>query len=115
MRIEDVVESLNQYIEDIRRNKLIEDKSFLVLKRHIEPSEHFKAYKVAIVEIFVVNGPVNHRLTTHSYQGRLVASQEEDILLDLERQVVKTLFGLVNTDIFDKIVKGEYNENIIGN
>ena len=48
MRIEDVVESLNQYIEDIRKSKLLEAKSFLVLKRHIEPSEHFKAYKVAI-------------------------------------------------------------------
>ena len=114
MRIEDVVESLNQYIEEIRKSKLLEAKSFLVLKRHIEPSEHFKAYKVAIVEIFVVNGPTNYILTTHSYQGRLVSSQEE-VLLDLERQVVKTLFGIVNTDIFDKIVKGEYNENTIGN
>ena len=115
MRIEDVVESLNQYIEDVRKSQLIEAKSFLVLKRHIEPSEHFKAYKVAIVEIFVANGSINYRLTTHSYQGRLVSSQEEDILLDLEKQVVKTLFGLVNTDIFDKIVKGEYNEDTIGN
>ena len=109
MRIEDVVESLNQYIEDIRKSKLLEAKSFLVLKRHIEPSEHFKAYKV------VVNGPTNYILTTHSYQGRLVSSQEEEVLLDLERQVVKTLFGIVNTDIFDKIVKGEYNEDTIGN
>ena len=33
MRIEDVVESLNQYIEDIRKSKLLEAKSFLVLKR----------------------------------------------------------------------------------
>ena len=115
MRIEDVVESLNQYIEEIRKSKLLEAKSFLVLKRHIEPSEHFKVYKVAIVEIFVVNGPTNYILTTHSYQGRLVSSQEEEVLLDLERQVVKTLFGIVNTDIFDKIVKGEYNENTIGN
>ena len=113
MRIEDVVESLNQYIEDIRKSKLLEAKSFLVLKRHIEPSE--QAYKVAIVEIFVVNGPTNYILTTHSYQGRLVSSQEEEVLLDLERQVVKTLFGIVNTDIFDKIVKGEYNEDTIGN
>lgn len=113
MKIEDVVESLNQYIEKIRRNKEINSKSFLVLKRHIEPSEHFKAYKVAIVEIFVVNGPANYRLTTHSYQGRLVSSQEEDVLLDLERQVVKSLFELVNTDIFDKVVKGEYNEGTI--
>ena len=115
MRIEDVVESLNQYIEDIRKSKLLEAKSFLVLKKHIEPSEHFKAYKVAIVEIFVVNGPTNYILTTHSYQGRLVSSQEEEVLLDLERQVVKTLFGIVNTDIFDKIVKGEYNEDTIEN
>ena len=114
MRIEDIVESLNQYIEEIRKSKLLEAKSFLVLKRHIEPSEHFKAYKVAIVEIFVVNGPANYILTTHSYQGRLVSSQEE-VLLDLERQVVKTLFGIVNTGIFDKIVKGEYNEDTIGN
>lgn len=46
MRIEDVVESLNQYIEDIRKSKLLEAKSFLVLKRHIEPSEHFKAIRL---------------------------------------------------------------------
>lgn len=115
MRIEDIIESLNQHIDGIRESKLLEAKSFLVLKRHIEPSEHFKAYKVAIMEIFVVNGPINYKLTTHSYQGRLVSSQEEEILLDLERQVVKTLFEIVNTSIFDKIVNGEYNEDTIGN
>lgn len=115
MRIEDVVESLNQYIEEIRESTSLEAKSFLVLKKHIEPSEQFKAYKTAVIEIFIVEGSVTYKAITESFQGRMVSSQEEDIILKLEIQVIKTLFKLIKTDTFNKIVKGEFNESTITN
>jgi hypothetical protein len=115
MRIEDVVESFNQYIDDIRKEKDINIHSFLVVRKHIESTEQFKAYKIAIVEIFVVDKVAKYRLFHHQYTGRIVSQIEEEVLLDLDRLATKTLFSIDNTEVFDKIVNGEYNENIVGN
>lgn len=113
MRIEDIIEIYNQYIEDIRKSLNINDKSFLVIRKYIKSSEQFKIYKTAKIEVIIVSNENKYMLLNNEFTDRILSSQEIDIMTNLEKQVIKTLFSINNTDLFNKVIKGEYNENII--
>lgn len=113
MSIEDAVEALNQYIEDIRNNRNITSNLHLVVQRSIAPSEHFKAYKVYNITIWAV-GSTKSRVLSYSYTDRLIEGQDESIIKRIEIYTLKDIYSIVNTELFESIINGEYRECYIG-
>lgn len=46
MKVEDVVEGLNRYVEDCRQLLNIKNKSFFVMRKNMQVNSSFKAYNL---------------------------------------------------------------------
>ena len=56
MKVEDVVEGLNRYVEDCRQLLNIKNKSFFVMRKNMQVNSSFKAYKSINETLYLVDG-----------------------------------------------------------
>ena len=68
MTLEDVIEALNSYIYNKRREMYSFASSHLVLQRVLEPHETFKSYKRYSLILWIVVSNDKQRLLTVQYQ-----------------------------------------------
>lgn len=119
MELEDVIESLNKYVESRRYNdencaRAIEH---FVLHKSITPAPTFKAYKVLEYTLWVVKGSDKYRFFTKKLTIKIPTGCEELVIKDFEIgfliDLLKVLFdtkSLNNKDrtILEDVIYGEY-------
>lgn len=119
MELEDVIESLNKYVESRRYNdeecaRAIEH---FVLHKSITPAPTFKAYKVLEYTLWVVKGSDKYRFFTKKLTIKIPTGCEKLVIKDFEMgfiiDLLKVLFdtkSLNNKDrtILEDVIYGEY-------
>ena len=117
MTLEDIIESINEYIADRRKELDVTNHQYLVLQRTITPDSTFKAYKQYEFIVWVVGGKDQYRLFTLSHQANVSANFEEALIHNLEMQFVTKLLSCLIEDksfsnkdrtLLEDIVYGEY-------
>lgn len=119
MVLEDVIESLNKYVESRRYNdeKCAGAIEHFVLHKSITPAPTFKAYKVLEYTLWVVKGSDKYRFFTKKLTIKIPAGCEELVIKDFEMgfiiDLLKVLFdtkSLNNKDrtILEDVIYGEY-------
>lgn len=119
MELEDVIESLNKYVESRRYNdeKCAGAIEHFVLHKSITPAPTFKAYKVLEYTLWVVKGSDKYRFFTKKLTIKIPTGCEELVIKDFEMgfliDLLKVLFDTkssVNSDrtILEDVIYGEY-------
>ena len=108
MKIQDIIEGLNKHIEEIRRGCKISTKGHIVLHKTIEPCS-FKAYKKYSAELIYVNPTTKSKASIGKVDivDKVLEGQEEKMLSKVTIDLVQLILKFVNSDLFDKIIKGE--------
>lgn len=109
MKIERIIEIVNKYIEDKRKELKIQTKGHLVLQKTIKASGGFKLYKEYTITLWFVKDKKKYSI--YASKGINSGSNNEDILDEACTYMLKDVFEWLNTPFFDKIVKGEYDGN----
>lgn len=120
MILEDIVESINRYIEDRRLHEgLNTARGHLVLHKSITPAPLAKAYKVYEYTLWLIRTPHQYRVFTLKQQERVLAGMEEEFTRVFERHFFEGLLKLIidgkgfNSDksTLEEIIHGEYTGN----
>ena len=116
MTLEDVIESLNRYIESRRSNNMdcLTATGYFVLHKSITPDTTFKAYKTIEYTLWIVDKHDKYRFFTKQLKTKLSIDHEEHIIDYFEREFLTDLYKVLLTKshndriIFEDIVYGEY-------
>lgn len=110
MKIEDIIESLNRHIEDKRKKLNLDTKlGHLVLQRTIKPHETFKAYKEYNLTVWFIKGRYKCKVIVVNKVDKVTTdSQEELIMRQINMELCKMIFNLIESDFYEHIIKGEY-------
>lgn len=119
MVLEDIIESLNKYVESRRYNdeKCARAIEHFVLHKSITPASTFKAYKVLEYTLWVVKGSDKYRFFTRKLTIKIPTGCDELVIKDFEMgfliDLLKVLFdtkSLNNKDrtILEDVIYGEY-------
>ena len=106
--IQQLMNELNAFVIDKRRELDIKGDSFLVIiKQMIHPSSFAKAAKVYTWKLFLGTGEMGHKVLEIEFS---TTTTEEAALLQLEHLFTQGVFRLLHSPIMDHIIKEEYNE-----
>lgn len=119
MVIEDIIESLNKYVESRRYNdeRCAGAIEHFVLHKSITPAPTFKAYKVLEYTLWVIRGSEKYRFFTKKLTIKIPAGCDELVIRDFEMGFLTDLFKVlfdvkssVNSDrtILEDVIYGEY-------
>lgn len=108
MRAEDIIEGLNKHIETVRRDKEISAKGHIVLHKEITPHSSFKAYKIFTYTLWFINDKKSYRLLTLQQNARVIESQEENMIREMNIMFSTMLFNWIGTSEYNEVIKGEY-------
>lgn len=119
MVIEDIIESLNKYVESRRYNdeRCAGAIEHFVLHKSITPAPTFKTYKVLEYTLWVVKGSDKYRFFTKKLTIKIPAGCDELVIRDFEMGFLTDLFKVlfdvkssVNSDrtILEDVIYGEY-------
>ena len=116
MTLEDIIESINNYIESARKDKNVTNRQHLVLQRTITPEPTFPVYKQYQFVVWVVDDSNKEKLFTMQHKDKVSSSYEETLIKDLEIKFLTQFLGLLfGRSSFDRyitplkdIVYGEY-------
>ena len=119
MVIEDIIESLNKYVESRRYNddKCAKAIEHFVLHKSITPAPTFKTYKVIEYTLWVVKGSDKYRFFTKKLTIKIPADCEELVMKDFEMgfliDLLKVLFDTESLSnkgrtILEDVIYGEY-------
>lgn len=109
MKIEDIVNSLNEYIAEERINKNINVKGHFVVQKSIIPISSFKAYKMHETILWYVSNK-KYKVIHMKYIDKITDNTIEKINKNNDLELCKRIFKLIsNTNIFTKIVEDNYN------
>lgn len=120
MVLEDVIESLNRYIEDRRHNEGNWEGAleYFVLHKSITPAPTFKAYKVLEYTIWVIKEEHKYRFFTKKLTTKIPTDLEESSIRNFEMSFLTDLFKVLfdtksltnkNRTIFEDVIYGEYS------
>lgn len=107
MRIEEIIECFNAHIEDRRKAFNIEDaKGHLVLQRFIRTLPSFKAYKECELILWYVDDEVKYKVLSVKKTIQMLESQGDSAVKELNMELCKSLYNLIGSSIYDKIIEG---------
>ena len=120
MVLEDVIESLNRYIEDRRHNEANWEGAleYFVLHKSITPAPTFKAYKVLEYTLWVIKEGHKYRFFTKKLTTKIPTDLEESSIRNFEMGFLTDLFKVLfdtksltnkNRTIFEDVIYGEYS------
>lgn len=108
MKIEDIVDILNKYIEDKRRDNSILTSGHLVLQRIVTSHPTFKAYKSYELLLWFVKDRKKYKVLTIKEIAKVIDGQEDRIIRNISMQFCYLIFNLLNTDTYNEILTGIY-------
>lgn len=109
MKIEDIIEGLNQSIEDKRDALKIKTTGHLVLQKTINAHPTFKAYKEYEFTIWFVKNSKKYRVITLKETAKVLEGQEESIIRRMNVGLSRMIFNWINSNFYEQVIKGEYN------
>ena len=109
MKAEDIIEGLNQSIEDKRDALKIKATGHLVLQRTVKPHQTFKAYKEYESIVWFVKGGKKYRVITVKETAKVLDSQEETVLREINIKLSRLIFNWIGSDFYEQVINGEYN------
>lgn len=110
MRIEEMVEGLNRYIEEERINRGIDLYSHLVFQLSISSHDTIKAYKKYEAVVWFVNSGLKYRVATVNQVAKVVDGEDKHIMRVINIDMSKMLFSLINKKAFQQIIEGTYGD-----
>ena len=119
MVIEDIIESLNKYVESRRYNdeKCARAIGHFVLHKSITPAPTFKTYKVLEYTLWVVVGGEKYRFFTNKFTTKVPTGLEEEVIKCFEMEYLTDLFKVLfdtkslnnkGRTILEDVIYGEY-------
>lgn len=110
MRIEEMVEGLNRYIEEERINKGIDLCSHLVFQLSISSHDTIKAYKKYEAVVWFVKNGLKYRVATVNQVAKVVDGEDKHLMRIINIEMSKILFSLINKKAFQQIIEGTYGD-----
>lgn len=107
MKVENIIEGLNEHIEEKRHKEGIQAKGHLVLHKVIKPHSTFKVYKTYIFTLWFVNGKKKKEVISISHCAKVLEGQEESIIRDINIELCHHIFNWIGSDFYKKIIKGD--------
>ena len=119
MVIDDIIESLNKYLESRRYNdeKCARAIGHFVLHKSITPAPTFKTYKVLEYTLWVVNGIDKYSFFTKKFTTKVPTGLEEEVIKCFEMEYLTDLFKVLfdtkslnnkGRTILEDVIYGEY-------
>ena len=117
MTLEDVIESLNKYIENRRFNN---DPNVtcghFVLHKSITPAPTFKSFKEIEYSLWLVRYPKKHSFFTKKQTYRVISGMEKETIKQFELSFLVDLFKLLldgesmngHNTLLEDVIHGEY-------
>ena len=109
MRVEDIIECFNKYIDSVRTIKGFNKDSFLKAHKTITCAS-VRLYKTFEVTVWFIKGRTRYKVLTVSITDRVPTDQEDKMWTRVEMLLLKQLFSLRDTDKYTQIITGEYND-----
>lgn len=110
MRIEEMVEGLNRYIEEERINRGIDLYSHLVFQLSISSHDTIKAYKKYEAVVWFVKSGLKYRVATVNQVAKVVDGEDKHIMRTISIDMSRMLFSLINKKAFQQIIEGTYGD-----
>lgn len=110
MRIEEMIEGLNRYIEEERINRGIDLNSHLVFQLSISSHDTIKAYKKYEAVVWFIKSGLKYRVATVNQVAKVVDGEDKHIMRIINIDMSKMLFSLINKQDFQQIIEGTYGD-----
>lgn len=111
MRTEDLINCFNKHIQTRRTELGIDTSGSIAYQYEVVTHKTFKAVKEYKVTIWFIKGgrkfrilSINQVINTSSLKGVFIPDE-------LDKIICKSLFDLINSDIYEQIIMGDYNDN----
>lgn len=108
MKAEDIIEGLNLYIEEKRKDKGIKTTGHLVLQKQIIPHSSFKAYKVYKYTLWFVKGHKSYEVIIMQHTAKVTDGQEEGMNREMNIMLSKMIFNWIGSNFYEEIINGDY-------
>ena len=108
MQIEDITNTLNKYLEDKRTQEKLNIKGHFVVKRNIETMKP-PIYKKFIIELYYVTPVQDQRILAINITDKCPSSSEEIYWMKLSNEYLLSIFNLMRTENFNKLIYGNIN------
>lgn len=109
MKVEEIIEGLNRYIEHERSTIGLNQKGHFVLQKIIKPHHTFKAYKEYTYSLWYIKNRDKHNIITIHNTEKVLNNQEDNILRKMNIDLCINLIKIIhNSNTLDLIIKGEY-------
>lgn len=110
MEIRDVVDSLNSYIDAVRKERDIKGKGVVMWHKSVTQNKSFKAYKTVEYTLWFVLSPAE--------KYKLLSVKATDKITDgncdssnIHRGFIMGIYAITNTVVFDKLLDDTYKED----
>ena len=110
MKLEDIIDTLNQYITDLRKQQEINEKGyFTILRTSLTPSSFTKAIKTFNITLYYSTNKINTVIKECSLTDKITTDpQELKLQISLEQLMVEYIFKLLqDKEHFNKFLHNE--------
>lgn len=111
MKIEDIISYFNKQLQEKRVSLNHTGKEHLVLQKQIFPHSTFKAYKTFKYILWYV-GEVTSEIKTFEVTDKVLEGSEDKILNRLNEDLIIWLFNLIQSNLYNLILRGNINGDI---
>lgn len=108
MKIDDIIEVLNRYIECKRKERKIQTLGHLVLQKILETNSTFKAYKTYKAIIWFIKGKEKHRVLEVSNTGKVLEGLTEALERRADLELCYNIFNWVGSNFYEQVITGDY-------
>ena len=98
MKIEEMADAINQYLDKLRQESNSDKRSYFVVRKHQEPVENFKAFKQFTIELWLIDKDSKSKIITTQVTGRMVEGRDELFLKQVDKDFVMQLIDFMVTD-----------------
>ena len=109
MQIEDITNTLNKYLENIRAQEKLNIKGHFVVKRNLETMKP-PIYKKFIIELYYVTPIQDQReIFTINITNKCLSGSENIYWENLSNEYLLNIFNLIRSKTFNKLIYGNIN------
>lgn len=117
MKVEDIVEALNNTLKEERKGEFDDIKGLFVLQRNVEVNPQFKVYTTLSAKLWYVQNKKKYLIFKQTITDRVLNGKDEKLLRAINIALIQGILALHKTDKWEKIKIGEYgisdNESLL--